>query len=149
MCGVEALDRYLKQQASQDAKRKIAVTYVLTESNEHAVIGYYTLSSTSVRLEDLPADTAKKFPKYPLVPATLIGRVAVHQKLRGQGFGGKLLIEALHRSWDSSERVGSAAVVVDAKDDEAVRFYARYGFIRFPSMPQRLFLPMKTIEKLF
>jgi predicted GNAT family N-acyltransferase len=92
---------------------------------------------------------AKKLPKYPLVPATLLGRLAVDVRLRGKGAGEHLLMDALRRALEASREVASVAVVVDAKDDSAVSFYRRYGFIGFADQPRRLFLPMAVIEKPF
>jgi hypothetical protein len=82
-----------------------------------AIAGFYTLSSTAVRLGDLPEQVAKRLPRYPLVPATLIGRLAIDRRYHGQGFGSFLFLDALHRC--SRSEVASFAVVVDAIDDEA------------------------------
>jgi len=147
-CGVGALDYCFKKLASQDIKRHVAATFVLA-IDEREVAGYYTLSSTAIHLEDLPAVIAKKLPKYKHVPATLLGRLAVSQKHRGHRFGDLLLVDAIKRSLRQSHEVGAMAVVVDAKDDAARSFYQHYEFIPFPQIPYRLFLPMDTIEKSF
>lgn len=145
-CGVDALDRYLKVQAGQDARRNMAAPFALVLSNG-TVAGYYTLSATSIRLGDLPEQTTRKLPRYPLVPATLLGRLAVDRRHRGMGYGRFLLADALHRSLRSE--IASFAVVVDAKDDHARRFYERESFRPFPDRPTKLFLPMADIEELF
>lgn len=111
-------------------------------------MGFYTLSALSIRLQELPADIAKRLPKYPAVPATLLGRLAVDEGARGRRYGELLLMDALARSLRASRTVASAAVVVDAKDDDARRFYERYDFLSLPDSPQRLFLPMRTIAVL-
>lgn len=149
-CGVELLDRYLKQQASQDAKKRVAVPYVLI-SQDGRIAGYYTLSSDNVRADDLPPELVKqlKLPRYPIIGATLIGRLARDLAFRGQGVGELLLVDALKRALEASARIASAAVLVDAKDNNAHRFYARFGFVEFPETVKRLFLPMQTIETLF
>jgi len=146
-CGVEPLDTYLQKQASQDAKKRAAVPFVLTPDGK-TIAGYYTLSQYAIELRDVPQEVAKKLPKYPLVPATLLGRLAVSFNFRGKGLGGTLLMDALHRSLQLSEQVASSGVLVDAKDD-ARSFYKKYGFIELPKIDKRLFLPMATIEKLF
>lgn len=97
----------------------------------------------------LPQDIAMRLPKYPIVPATLIGRLAVSTAFRGQGIGEHLLVDALHRSLTLSKQIASAAVIVDAKDDRAMSFYRKYGFLELPSIAGRLFLPMATVEQLF
>jgi predicted GNAT family N-acyltransferase len=148
-CGVEALNRYLRTQARQEMDRGGAVIYVLVPADQPTTVaGYYSLSSTAVRLSDLPDATRKRLPRYPLVPATLLGRLAVDQAHRGRGFGERLLVDSLQRSLTASRSVASVAVIVDAKDAAGAAFYARYGFIAFPNQPLRLFLPIKTIAAL-
>jgi ribosomal protein S18 acetylase RimI-like enzyme len=147
-CGADALDLYLKRYASQDVSKRASVCFVLTPDGA-TVAGFYTLSQYSVDLVRLPEAIASKLPKYPEVPATLLGRLAVDEKFKGRKLGEFLLLDALHRSWQQSKQVASAAVVVDAKDAAASRFYLRFNFIELPGTPSRLFLPMQTIAKLF
>jgi predicted GNAT family N-acyltransferase len=147
-CGNEALDNYLKTQASQDVLKHVAVCFVLTPDGK-TVAGFYTLSQYSVDLVKLPEDIAKKLPKYPEIPATLLGRLAVGTSFRGQKLGEFLLLDALYRCLQQSSQVASAALVVDAKDEAARRFYEHFDFVALPDTPGRLFLPMRTIEKLF
>ena len=147
--GVEPLDRYLREQAGQDARRRVAVPFVLCEGKGNAVLGYYTLSASSVDVGAWPEDVAKKLPKYPLVPVTLLGRLAVDARLRGKGAGEHLFMDALRRALEASRQVASSAVVVDAKDDIVVSFHEHYGFMRFADQPRRLFLPMAVIEQMF
>ena len=148
-CGNEALDTYLKKRASQEAKKKIATTFVMAEGLTRAVIGYYTLSATSILLADLPDDTARKLPKYPHVPATLLGRLAVDIRYQGRGYGELLIVDALRRAIQATTEVASFAVVVDAINESARSFYEQYEFCAFPDRKLRLFLPMKTIANLF
>jgi GNAT superfamily N-acetyltransferase len=146
-CGVEALDRYLKGQAGQDVRKHVAATFVLVEGGRSAVFGFYTLSATSLRLRDLPAPTAKKLPRYPLVPAILLGRLAVDQSQRGKGYGQLLLIDALNRCVNAHD-IGWAGVLVDAKDEQTAAFYEHYNFIRLGPGSFRLFLPRATVASL-
>lgn len=148
-CGVTALNRYLREQARQDAARHVAVPFVLVREGDKVVRGYYTLSSSGVDLGDLPADVAKRLPSYPVVPVTLLGRLALDRTCRGQGHGERLLVDALRRSLQAADQVGSAAVIVDAKDAAARDFYLHFDFLPFPGQRQRLFLPMTTIARLF
>jgi predicted GNAT family N-acyltransferase len=97
----------------------------------------------------LPDPLARKLPRYPQVPTTLVGRLAVSEKFRGRKLGEFLLLDALHRIWLHSQELASAAVIVDAKDENARRFYEHFGFASLPDVPDRLFLPMKTIAQLF
>lgn len=148
-CGVDALDRYLRHQAGQDMRKGVACCYVLTHADSPLRIqGFYTLSSTVIPLHDLPPAIQKKLPRYPFVPATLIGRLAVTVGSRGQGLGRHLLLDALALSLEQSLKIASAAVVVDAKSREARAFYEQYGFAILPDN-MRLFLPMKAIGRLF
>lgn len=146
-CGVESLDRYFKQQAGQDARRRVAAPFVLIEKSSGMIAGYYTLSATSIKFTELPPEITKKLPKYPIVPATLLGRLAVDQNHRQKGLGEVLLMDALYRSLQSE--IATIAVVVDAKDDEARSFYEHYNFMRFPDFSYRLFLMMESITKMF
>lgn len=147
-CGVAALDGYLQKQARQDMERRLTAVFVLT-ADSRVVAGFYTLSALTVRLGDLPAGLVRKLPRYPDVPATLIGRLAVSLCHRGQGLGEFLLLDALHRALQHSKSVASFAVVVDAKDENATHFHLKYGFLPLVATPNRLFLPMATIETLF
>jgi len=147
-CGVEALDRYLQRQAGQDVSKRVAAAFVISPDGE-TVAGFYTLSAHVVNLGDLPDNVAKKLPRYPSVPATLIGRLAVSSDFRGRGIGELLLLDAFRRVLLNTREIGSAVVVVDAKDERAREFYLRHDFIPLPSSPERLFYTVKTIEKLF
>ena len=147
-CGVPALDSYLQRQAAQDMEKHAAVVYVAVIEHP-AIAGYYTLSQFSVDFVHLPESLAKRLPRYPIVPATLLGRLAIATSLRGQRLGETLLFDALHRSLLQSQHIASAGVIVDAKDDSAAAFYRRYGFNQILDAVQRFFLPMKTIEQMF
>lgn len=109
--------------------------------------GYYTLSSMSVQLGELPEQTIRKLPRYPLVPATLLGRLAVDRRQQGKGYGRFLLADVLYRA--ARSEIASFAVIVDAKDDTARRFYERESFLSFPDQPMKLFRPMADIRRLF
>jgi predicted GNAT family N-acyltransferase len=145
-CGVPELDRYLERQAGQDLKRKLAAVFVLTEGDKR-ICGFYTLSAHSIPAAELPQESQKNLPRYP-IPVTLLGRMAVDESSRGQGLGEFLLLHALERSLLASREVASWAVVLDSKAG-AREFYIKYGFIPLPSRSERLFLPMDTIAKLF
>lgn len=109
--------------------------------------GYYTLSSTSVNLTELPEQVARKLPHYPLVPATLLGRLAIDHRQQGKGYGRFLLADALYRIVRSE--IASFAVIVEAKDDNARRFYERESFLPLVDQSMKLFRPIADIEKLF
>jgi len=145
---VRELDRYYLDQASQDAKRKVAATFVMTDS-AGSVVGYYTLSAYRVSLSEIPPDLAKRLPKYPLLPATLLGRLAVSQQHRGLKLGRLLLMDALHRSWRNTVQVASVGVVAEAYDEAAGAFYLHHEFQPVEDHPKKVFLPMRTIEQLF
>jgi GNAT superfamily N-acetyltransferase len=144
--GTEALDRYLRSQAGQDARKNMAAPFVLV-LRDGAIGGYYTLSATGVKLTEFPVDITRKLPRYPLVPATLLGRLAVDRRQQGEGYGRFLLADALYRA--ARSEIASFAVIVDAKDDGARRFYEREGFLPLPDQPMKLFRPMVDIRRLF
>ena len=150
-CGEKDLDEYLKTRARKEMDRRIAVVYVLYDAVEERIAGYYTLSSLVVERGELPEDMKRGLAKYPVYPATLIGRLAVDDGYQGQGLGGRLLLDALGRALVGSRAVASYAVISDAKDERAQAFYSRYGFLPLPATvyERRLFLPMETVEKLF
>lgn len=148
-CENQKLDRYLKRTASQDCKRNIAVPYVVIERENCQIIGYCTLSMTSIDLGELPDVIAKKLPKYPLIGVTLIGRLAVDNNYQGIGWGKLLLMDALYKSLQASKQVASFAVIVDAIDEQAVKFYQRFDFQAFPKQPFKLFRTMKNIAQTF
>ncbi|BAU52489.1 GNAT family N-acetyltransferase [Mucilaginibacter gotjawali] len=146
-CGKDLLDKYLHTQASQDVKRKLCVVFALFENT--AIKGYYTLSSASVPAELMPEAIKKKMPgSYTALPVTLLGRLAVDIKYKGQGLGGLLLLDALKRSFTvAGESLGSIGVVVDPLDEEATAFYQKFGFILLPDSG-KMFLPMADIAQL-
>jgi GNAT superfamily N-acetyltransferase len=143
--GVEPLDRYFRSQAGQDARKNMAAPFVLVLP-DGAIGGYYTLSATSVKLTEFPVDITRKLPRYPLVPATLLGRLAVDQNYRGRGYGRFLLADALFRAVRSE--IASLAIIVDAKHEAARRCYERESFLPLPQQPLELFRPMTDIAKL-
>lgn len=147
-CGVKELNIYLFERAGQEVKKKVTVVYVIREKDSKRVIGYYTLSAYAIELSNLPVEVTKKLPKYPALPASLIGRFAVDKKSQGKKIGGHLLIDALLRSYKLSREIGSIAVVVEAKDEKSRSFFERYGFKQFRKYPFKLFLPMSTIMKM-
>jgi GNAT superfamily N-acetyltransferase len=147
-CGVDGLDRYLRQQAGQDYRRSLAVPYVLVDGATAALVGYYTLSTFSIHTASLPDEFTHKLARYELYPAILIGRLAVDLRYRGRGFGSMLLVDALNRCLVISRQVGAVAVVVDAKDDAARAFYEHHEFRRLTDHEHRLFLPMATVAQL-
>lgn len=147
-CGVPALDAYLQRQAAQDMEKHAAVAYVAI-IEPPAIAGYYTLSQFSIDFVLLPEALAKRLPPYPVVPATLLGRLAVSSAFRGQRLGESLLFDALHRSLLQSVHIASTGVIVDAKDEKTAAFYIKYGFTPILDAGQRLFLPMKTVEQMF
>jgi GNAT superfamily N-acetyltransferase len=150
-CESEALERYLKQQASQDIRKDLSVAYVLVPSGDRRrIAGYYTLCSDTILIDDLPAELVSKLRlrHYRSIPATLIGRLARDLTFKGQGVGELLLSNALRLAWEVSQTVASWAVTVDAKDDKARKFYQDFGFTSFADTQRPLYLPMKTVERL-
>jgi predicted GNAT family N-acyltransferase len=147
-CGKAMLDNYIQKQAKQDVKGKVSVCFVLSDDNKE-IKGYYTLSNGSIPRSRLPESIIKQIPKYKDLPVTLLGRLAIDNKFKGQKLGALILLDALKRSFDiSATSVASMAVIVDPIDQEAIDFYTKFGFILLPDSG-RMFLPMRTIEQLF
>jgi predicted GNAT family N-acyltransferase len=147
-CGVESLDTYLRTQAGQDVRRKANAVFVLVAAaRPKDILGYFTLCASALSQGNVPEAARRLVPRYPLVSATLIGRLAISKESQGQGLGGILLTQALQKAYESANTVGSSMVVVDALDESACGFYAAHGFVRLPDS-MRLVLPIKSIEKL-
>lgn len=141
-CGSAPLDRYLREQASQDIKRRVATCFVAIPICHEHVAGYYTLTATSVALDTVSAEIAKKLPRYPVVPAALLGRLAISKDWQGKGLGSTLLADALLRT--ARTELGVFAMLVDAKDEAARRFYEHFGFTLLLNHEHRLMLPIAT-----
>ncbi len=146
-CGEPSLDRYIRRQASQDTRRRIAWVFVALGNPPARIAGYYALSAASFEKDNLPAGLVRRLPHYP-VPAAVIGRLAVDLRSQGSGLGEVLLLDAIHRVVRAGDTIGVYAVMVDALHDRARAFYERYGFTPFPSQPLRLYLPLRTLERL-
>ena len=143
-CAVAELDDYLKRRAGQDVRRRIARVFVCIEDGSDVVLGFYTLSALSIDVSSLPEDQARRLPRHP-VPAALLGRLAVDRSAQGRGLGRLLLADAIQRALGASEQVAIHAVVVDAKNEAARRFYQAYGFLALSDQPMRLFLPLRSV----
>jgi GNAT superfamily N-acetyltransferase len=143
--GSESLDRYLREQVSQDVKRRIASCFVAVNVATDEVSGFYTLTAASVVLQDLAPEIIRKLPRSPVVPAALLGRLAVAKHTQGKGLGGVLLADALLRL--ARAELGIFALLVDAKDDTARNFYEHYGFTCLPGAERRLCLPTDIARK--
>ncbi|XDF33178.1 GNAT family N-acetyltransferase [Paracidovorax avenae] len=141
--GVPALDRYLREQVSQDIRRRVAACFVAVD-DARRIVGYYTLATAGVPLDRLSDEVRRRLPRYASVPAVRMGRLAVDVEFKGKGLGGALLIDALRRA--AGAEIPAAVLVVDAKDDQAAAFYAHHGFIALVDAPRTLFLPLATVR---
>lgn len=142
-CGQPALDEWFRLRASQDEKRNVARVFVAV-TPDLGVVGFYSLSSLSLSLENLPEEVAHRLPRYDAIPAALIGRLARDERVRGQGVGELLLADAIQRILGAGRSIAVFAIVVDAKDERAADFYRSFGFRVFPLQPRRLFLLTAT-----
>ena len=143
-CGVEVLNRYLKQVAGQDQKCNLSKVYVLAEGE--SVVGYYSLSAHSVSRENLPQDI--KLGGYQDIPFLLLGRLAVDKKYQGQGFGDALIFHAFKTTQEAAQRVGILGIIVDARDEDAASFYEGFGFVRLQGSSRRLVLNIAALSTL-
>jgi predicted GNAT family N-acyltransferase len=143
-CGVEILNRYLTNLATQHRSKGIASTFVLIDLDEPArILGYYALSAASLSLEKLTDADREGLPAYP-VPAVRIGRLAGGTWARGRGVGELLLQNAMKRILGARSTLGVFAVVVEAKDASAEAFYRKYGFRLCDARSRQLYLPLGT-----
>ncbi len=147
-CGVEPLNRYLQQIARQHMVKGISKTFVLVDEHAAApkpVLGFFTISLCQVLGQQVPAKWARKLPEQ--IPAMRLGRLAVAQTQQGAGYGKTLLVDALHRIARVADLAGGIGLFVDAKDEAAAAFYARFGFEPTPSGPLTLFMSTETIRQ--
>jgi ribosomal protein S18 acetylase RimI-like enzyme len=145
-CDKPVLNEYIKSFAGQDIKRNLSACFVL-ENGAHDIIGYYTISNDGIPKTQLPDDFVKKLP-YNSLPVTLLGRLAVDVSYKGKGYGEMLLMDALKKCYENRTVIASAAIIVDPIDENAIKFYAKYGFILLPDS-SRMFLAMETLDNLF
>ena len=144
--GNDRIDTYFRQTVSQDVKRGYAACYVLVEKASAKIAGFYTLSSYAIPLTELTEAVARKLPRYPNVPAALIGWLGRDIAFRGQHVGSVLLADAIARL--AASPIGVHAICAEAIDDAAAAFYEAHQFQRFVSRPNNLYLPMKTAAAL-
>jgi ribosomal protein S18 acetylase RimI-like enzyme len=145
-CGNDRIDGYFRETVSQDVKRKYATCFVAREIATDRVAGFYTLSASNVPMTEVPEHLAKKLPRYPTVPAVLIGWLGRHRDFAGQGLGEALLFDAIKTV--ATAPIGAHAIFADAIDDGAAAFYAAFGFAPLADRPRTLFLPVATAMSL-
>ena len=145
-CGEPALDVFLARYARQNQDQGISRTYVATRRGEKRVVGYFTLSTGSVEIQDMPEAERRRLPRYP-VPVVLLGRLAVDRSVAGRGLGERLLVGALGIALRASGTVGAYAVAVVAKNEGARAFYGKYGFVSLEDDRLHLYLTMQTVRR--
>ena len=144
-CSVAELDIYLHRFAVQQSKKGVAVVRVLADTTApQAILGYYTLSAAQVDCTELSEADRKKLPRYP-VPCFRMGRLASSATHRSQGIGKLLIGCAVERCLLAKEQVAAFALIVDAKGDEAKRFYQHYGFTTCADSAMTLYLPLGAV----
>jgi len=142
-CGDDALDRYFHTQVTQDVRRRVANCFLGVDAISGDIAGFYTLSTNGIAFTELPLEEAKRLPRYPTIPAVLLGRLAVDLRFRRRGLGEALLMDALHRSMQDA--AAAFAMLVDPKDENAAAFYAPFGFRRFGERKKTMFLPLAKV----
>jgi len=145
-CGVESVNRYLRQTARQQGEKDLSLTFVLIEEDETRIVGFYTLLMSTVTCSVLPA---KGMPRHQGAPVVLLAQLGVDWRDQGKGHGKRLLYHALYQAMRAAEHVGCLAVVLDAVDETARAFYLARGFRELTDDPRHLWLPMKTVRQLF
>jgi predicted GNAT family N-acyltransferase len=143
-CESPELTEFLHKRARKEMDARTSACFVFVTANDPGrIVGYYTLSQTSITAQMLPEAVTKKLPRYPELGATLIGRLARHIRWRGKQVGGLLLVDALRRSVRLSAEAGAVAVVTEPKDQRARSFYEAYGFKKLDE--RRLFVPTREL----
>jgi GNAT superfamily N-acetyltransferase len=145
-CGENSLDHFLRKYALGNDRAGLGRTFVALAPGEAGVVGFYTISTGSVRFDMVPAHLEKRLPNYP-IPTVHIGRLAVDQRHQGCGLGKVLLIDALRKAAAASTVVGVYGVDVMALHERAKQFYLKYGFETMLDSPLHLFLPIETARR--
>lgn len=144
-CGEPALDDWLRQRALKNESR-FSRTYVVCEGNR--VVAYFCIAAGAVERAAAPGKVRRNAPDS--IPVSVIGRLAVSRSHAGRGLGADILADALRRIAVASQSIGIGAVMVQAKDDNAKRFYmACAEFIEYPADSRTLFLPIETVVAAF
>lgn len=146
-CGSAELDAYLARQAGQDQRRNVAACFLAIENDTQIVAGFYALSACHIHLEDLDEAARKKLPRYPVVPAVRLGRLAIDRRFQGRGLGSALIADAAMRAMRSE--IAASFLVVEAKDETAAAFYRHHGFAPDPVEPLRLYASLAALKASF
>lgn len=143
-CGELPLNDFLKSKAAKHQAQRFSRTFVLTDSAEpRRILGYYSLSNSQIAREGLSEEEAKALPRHP-VPAVMLARLAVDKAQQGRRYGQWLLMDAIKRCALVGQQSGVFALLVDAKNEAARRFYERFGFMPVAGHPLTLYLPLET-----
>lgn len=145
-CGNERIDRYFHEAVTQDIKRRYATCFVARDLETDRVAGFYTLSSSNVPLMAVPEPLASRLPRYPTVPAVLIGWLGRDHSYAGFGLGEALLFDAIKTVAEAP--IGAHAIFADAIDGKAAAFYAAFGFMPLTDRSNTLYLPVATAQRL-
>lgn len=143
-CGEAGLNSFLTRFALKNDSSDLGRTYVAVRPGEVEVFGYYTISSGTVRFDQLPEQF--KLPKYP-IPTVHMGRLATDRRVQGQGLGEALLFDALTKAATVSNEMGIRVVELIALNQKAKDFYLRYGFQELEDDPMRLYLSIETVRQ--
>lgn len=144
-CGKGKLNVYIRTLAGQHDKRNIGRTFVAVEQGTARVWGFYTLASSAVAFERMPAE--ERLPRYP-VPVIKLAQLAVDAAAQGKGLGEQLLMDALARAERVARDAAVFAVEVDVLEDDAIAFYTRYGFRQLKDDARHVYLSLKMIARL-
>lgn len=146
-CGVDALNEFLRKTALQHRTKGLSNTFVLVDEDEpERILGFFTLSFLEVEVTALPEEHSRHLPKHSRLPAAKLARLAVDKTCQGRGYGNLLVADAIKRIMNTAHEAGGiTGLFVDAKDETAVRFYRRLGFISLSDSPLKLFIPLKWL----
>ncbi len=144
-CGAADLNEYLARYARQNHESGGAKTFVAVPPEEPAhILSFYSISPGSIEFARVPAKLTRKLGRYD-VPVFRLGRLAVDRSAQGQGLGGDLLLAAGERALAVAAEVGGVALAIDAKDENAARWYERFGGLPLLDDPLKLILLLSVI----
>ncbi len=145
-CGEPALDEFLRRHARQSHDKGAAKTFLaVSQSDGRTILGFYTLCPASLEYSRAPEIIRKGLARYDL-PVFRLARLAVNRTVQGHGLGGQLLLAAGRRCLLAATEVGGLALLIDAKNERAAKWYASYGAVPLADAPSSLLLPLATIQ---
>jgi GNAT superfamily N-acetyltransferase len=144
--GEPALNEFLRRHARQSHDKGAAKTFLaISKSDGKTIFGFYSLCPASLEYSRAPEIVRKGLARHDL-PVFRLARLAVNRPVQGHGLGGQLILAAGRRCLLAATEVGGVALMIDAKNERAAKWYASYGAVPLADAPLSLVLPLATVQ---